>query len=208
MTPRATLTGTIDDASGQSLAAESLVRGAVLALPTDTLYGLSAAISHDGAVRRIASIKQAPDDRRFIMLASDIDMAERYVASFGCSSREQLAEKWPAPLTVILPSGPQCPAWVGPTVAIRLPAWEPLRAVIERVGEPIVSTSVNRTGEEALDDAQAILREFGEEIDAVFERRESGGGVSTIVDLCGKSPRVVRAGAYAWDAKGGAKPSK
>ena len=93
-------------------------------------------------------------------------------------------------------------------MAIRLPAWEPLRAVIERVGEPIVSTSVNRTGQEALDDAPAILREFGEEIDAVFERRGSAGGISTIVDLCGKSPRVVRAGAYPWDTKGGVKPSK
>jgi len=208
MTARASLSGAIDDASGQSLAAESLVRGAVLALPTDTLYGLSAAISQEGAVRRIASIKQAPDDRRFIMLASDIDMVERYVASFGCLSRDQLAARWPAPLTVILPSGPECPAWVGPTVAIRVPAWEPLRAVIERVGEPVVSTSVNRTGQSPLDEAHAIAREFGEEIDAVFERSGSGGGASTIVDLCGKSPRVIRRGAYAWDAKGGVKPSK
>ena len=208
MTPRASLSGTMDDANGQSFAAESLVRGAVLALPTDTLYGFSAAISRDDAVRRIASIKHAPDDRRFIMLADTIAMVEDYVASFGCSSREEMEARWPAPLTVILPSGPKCPAWVGPTVAIRVPAWNPLRAVIARVGEPVVSTSVNRTGGSPLNDAQTILREFGEEIDAVFERSGSGGEASTIVDLCGKSPRVIRAGAYAWDGKGGTKPSK
>lgn len=206
MTPRASLAGTMDDANGQSFAAESLVRGAVLALPTDTLYGFSAAISRGDAVRRIASIKHTPDDRRFIMLADSIAMVEDYVASFGCSSREEMQARWPAPLTVILPSGPTCPAWVGPTVAIRIPAWEPLRAVIARVGEPVVSTSVNRTGSSPLDDAQAILREFADEIDAVFERSGNGGEPSTIVDLCGKSARVVRAGAYAWEGKG--KPSK
>ncbi len=208
MSPRASLTGFIDDARGQSLAAEALLRGAVVALPTDTLYGLSATLSHDGAVRRIAAIKRAPDDRRFIVLASSIEMVADYVASFGGSSRQELSTRGPAPLTVILPAGPRCPAWVGPTVAMRVPAWEPLRVVVERVGEPIVSTSVNRTGESPLDDAQTILRELGDDIDAVFERVGGGGEASTIVDVCGKSPRVVRVGAYAWDSAAGAKPSK
>ena len=77
-----------------------------------------------------------------------------------------------------------------------------------RVGEPVVSTSANRTGEPPLDDAHAILREFGEDIDAVFERIGAGGAASTIVDFCGVTPRVVRAGSYAWDATGAGKPSK
>ncbi len=206
MTPRAALAGAVDDPRVQVLAAEALVRGAVVALPTDTLFGFSAALSHDAAVRRIAAIKRAPEDRRFIVLASSIDMVARYVSSFGCSTRDALASRWPAAFTAILPAGPSCPAWVGPTVALRVPAWEPLRAVIARVGEPIVSTSVNRTGAPALDDAHDILREFGDDIDAVFERAGAGGGASTIVDLCGNAPRVVRAGAYAWDGAG--KPSK
>src|SRR5262245_54400414 len=208
MTPRASLTGSIDDPRQQALAADALVRGQVLVLPTDTLFGFSAAISHDAAIRRIASIKRAQEDRRFIVLADTVDMVESYVASFGCSSREEMEARWPAALTVILPSGPKCPAWVGPTVAIRVPAYVPLRAVISRVGEPVVSTSVNRTGQAPLDDAPAILREFDEEIDAVFERGSGGGEASTIVDLCGKSARVVRAGGYAWDGKAGSKPSK
>ncbi|MCI0452969.1 MAG: threonylcarbamoyl-AMP synthase [Candidatus Latescibacteria bacterium] len=208
MTPRASLAGFIDDPQVLSLAAEALVRGAVVVLPTDTLYGLSAALSQEAAVRRIAAIKRAPEERRFIVLASSIDMVERYVASFGCASRETLATRWPAPFAAILPSGRACPAWVGPTVAMRVPAFEPMHALIERVGEPIVSTSVNRTGQAPLDDAHAILREFGDQVDAVFERRGGGGDASTIVDLCGKAPRVVRAGSYAWEATGGAKPSK
>jgi len=208
MTPRASLQGGVDDPRGQALAAEALLHGAVLALPTDTLYGFSAALSQDAAVRRIASIKRAPEDRRFIMLASSVDMVADYVASFGCATRNELARRWPAPFTAILPSGPRFPAWVGPTVAVRVPAWDPLRALIARVGEPIVSTSANRTGAPPLDDAHAILREFGDEIDAVFERAGDGGPASTLVDFCGSAPRVIRAGSYAWEATGGAKPSK
>ena len=208
MNPRASLAGVLDDPRTQALASDALVRGAVIVLPTDTLYGLSAALSWEDAVRRIAAIKQAPNDRRFIILASSIDMVEEFVGSFGCATRASLAASWPASFTAVLPSGAKCPAWVGPTVAIRVPAHAPLRAVIEKVGEPIVSTSVNRSGMPPLDDAQAILREFGEEVDAVFERTGPGGEPSTIVDLCGKSPRMVRGGSYTWDAAGGAKPSK
>jgi L-threonylcarbamoyladenylate synthase len=205
MSPRASLAGVLDDPRAQALASDALVRGAVVVLPTDTLYGLSAALSWEA--RAPDRDHRAPNDRRFI-LASSIDMVEKFVGSFGCATRASLAELWPASFTAILPSGSKCPAWLGPTVAIRIPASGPLRAVIERVGEPIVSTSVNRTGMPPLDDAQAILREFGREVDAVFERNGPGGGPSTIVDLCGKTPRVVRGGSYTWDTAGGAKPSK
>lgn len=208
MNARASLAGDIDDPRAQAFASDALVRGAVVVLPTDTLYGFSAALSWEAAVRRIATIKQAPNDRRFIILASSIDMVGKYVGSFGCATKAGLAAMWPASFTAILPSGAKCPAWVGPTVAIRVPDSAPLRAVIEKVGEPIVSTSVNRAGQAPVDDAHAILREFGEEVDAVFERTGPGGDVSTIVDLCGKTARVVRGGSYTWDAAGGAKPSK
>jgi len=206
MNPRASLAGFIDDPSGQTFAAEALIRGAVVALPTDTLYGFSAALSQEAAVRRIASLKHAPNDRRFIVLASSIEMVAKYVASFGCTTKETLGERWPARITAILPAGPACPAWVGPTVAIRVPDWDALRALIGRVGEPVVSTSINRAGESPFDDANAIVREFGEDIDAVFERDGLDGEASTIIDCCGKAPRVVRAGSYAWDGAG--KPSK
>jgi L-threonylcarbamoyladenylate synthase len=206
MSVRASLEGAIDDARTRRRAGDALAHGAVIVIATDTLYGLSAALSHEPAVRRIASIKRAASDRRFIILVSSIDMATKYVASFGCSTRDDLAARWPAPFTAILPAGAACPAWVGPTVAIRVPAWEPLRELIAVVGEPIVSTSVNRIGEIPLDEAREILREFGEEIDAVFERNGPGGPASTIVDLCGKTPRVVRAGSYEWEGDG--KPAK
>jgi L-threonylcarbamoyladenylate synthase len=130
------------------------------------------------------------------------------VRSYGCGSREVLARAWPAPLSVIVPSGAACPAWVGPTVAIRVPALAPLCALIARIGEPIVSTSVNRSGSEPLGDAHEIRAEMGDEVDLIVTGLIDGHTASTIVDLSGKTPRVVRRGSYAWAAAGEGKPSK
>jgi len=202
------IVGAIDDPRSADQAYEVLMRGGVAVLPTDTLYGLSARLSAEDGVRRISAIKRAPNDRRYIVLASSIDMVDGIVRSYGCGAREVLADAWPAPLSVIVPSGPSCPAWVGPTVAVRVPALAPLRALIERIGEPIVSTSVNRSGSEPLADAHEIRREMGDEVDVIVGGLSDGHLASTIVDLSGKSPRVVRRGSYAWAEAGGGKPSK
>lgn len=204
----ATIVGVIDDSRNADVAYHVLARGGVAVLPTDTLYGLSARILSEEGVHRISAIKGAPNDRRYILLASSIAMADGFVRSYGCVERAILAAAWPAPLSVIVPAGPACPAWVGPTVAIRVPALAPLRALIERLGEPIVSTSVNRTGSAALDDPHDIRHEIGKEVDLIVTGAGVNHAASTIVDLSGKTPRVVRRGSYDWAAAGDAKPSK
>ena len=208
MTHDASIAGAIEDARTLELASEWLSKGGVVVLPTDTLYGFSAKLSAEDAIRRISAIKRAPNDRRYILLASSIDTVDRFVQSYGCATREMLASRWPSPLSVIVPCGPALPAWVGPTVAVRVPAMEPLRALIEKVGEPIVSTSVNRAGEEPLSDAHDIRAEFSAEVDLIVTGDVPGFASSTLVDLCGKSPRVIREGAYAWAPAGAGKPSK
>jgi L-threonylcarbamoyladenylate synthase len=209
MSRDASIAGAIDDLRARELARETLARGGVVVLPTDTLFGFSARLSAEDAVRRISAAKRAPNDRRYILLASSLEMVGRFVRSFGCASRDLLSSMWPAPLSVILPAGPACPAWVGPTVAIRVPALDTLRELIEQLGEPIVSTSVNRAGEEPLDDAHAIRREFGAEVDLIVLGGTHDHAASTLVDLCGSLPRVVRRGRYAWPAGAGdGNPSK
>jgi L-threonylcarbamoyladenylate synthase len=208
MTHDASIAGHIEDPRTLSLAREVLLRGGVVVLPTDTLYGLSALLSAEPTIRRISAIKRAPNDRRYILLASSIEMADRYVQSYGCATREAMANRWPAPLSVIVPSGADCPPWVGPTVAVRVPALEPLRRLIEEVGEPIVSTSANRSGQEPLEDAHDIRREFSDEVDLIVTGEVPGMASSTLVDLCGKTPKVIREGAYAWAVAGAGKPSK
>ncbi len=208
MTHDASIAGAIGDSRTLDLARETLARGGVVVLPTDTLYGFSARLSAEDAVRRISAVKRAPNDRRYIVLAASIAMVDKCVQSYGCTTRESLAGRWPAPLSVILPSGPSLPAWVGPTVAVRIPDLEPLRRLIDALGEPIVSTSVNRTGQEPLHDVHDIRREFSSEVDLILSGEAPGAVSSTLVDLCGETPQVIRDGAYAWARAGAGKPSK
>jgi L-threonylcarbamoyladenylate synthase len=180
-----------------------LVAGGVVALPTDTLHGFSAALSYSNGLRRIAAMKGTPGRQQYILLASSIEMIDRYVSSYGCTTRERLEKIWPGPLTAVLPVGPECPNWYGDTVAFRVPDLPPLLEVIERLGQPITSTSVNRSGEPPIADPEEIRNQFGKSLDAIIAGPESRYKVcSTIVDFTGDSPRVVRQGDYRWEEEG------
>jgi len=188
-------------------ALELLRSEGVVVLPTDTLYGFHAALSSEAGAHRIRALKGGDPARRLVVLAANIEMVSRFVASFGCSSREELEGRWPSKLTVVVPTGGDCPPWVGDTVAVRVPDLLFLREIIDALGEPIVSTSVNRAGEPPQNDPVKISQQF--DVDLVVAGEMSGAGASTIVDLCGDEPRVLRAGDYAWVAgTGDSKPSK
>jgi len=191
----------ITDERTQRDALDALRAGGIVVLPTETLYGLSAAVSAVDAVRRIGALKGSGAGKPYILLAESIGTVDHYVASYGCADRSRLAGAWPAPLTAVLPAGPSCPQWIGDTVAIRVPALDALRALIERLGEPVVSTSVNRSGRPPLTDLGEIQREFGQELDMIVAGPIVRDGVaSTIVDLTGESPVVLRRGNYDWEA--------
>jgi L-threonylcarbamoyladenylate synthase len=177
-----------------------LVAGGVVALPTDTLHGFSAVLTYTDGLRRIAAMKGAPGRKNYILLASSLEMVERYVSSFGCTTRERLGGIWPGPLTAVLPAGPECPDWYGDTVAFRVPDLPPLLELLERLGQPVVSTSANRANEEPLSDPEEIRRQFGRSLDAVIAGPPTPYNVcSTIVDFTGDRPAVLRQGDYRWE---------
>ncbi len=177
-----------------------LKQGGVVVLPTDTLYGISAAAASRDGVERIRAIKRSEDERLFIVLASSIDMVEASTRSFGCASRELLSAVWPAPMTAIFPVGAARAGWMGDTVAVRVPDVPPLLDLIAALGEPIVSTSVNRGGEAPYASLSKITAEFGSEVDLIVagESPETTAVASTIVDFTGDEPVVIRKGDFAW----------
>ena len=196
-----------DHAASAQRALELLRSGGVVVLPTDTLPGFHAAVSRREAIERVSHIKGVSGPRRYLLLAASVDMVSEYVASWGCTSRETLAEIWPAPLTVIFPAGGRTPEWVGETVALRVPRMEPLCRFIAEVGEALVSTSCNRSGEPPMQDYRAIEDAF--EVDMVLTGAAPVGPASTLVDVCGESAVVLREGPYDWAAAtGDSKPSK
>jgi len=191
----------ITDERTQRDALDTLKDGGIVILPTDTLYGFSAALSAEDAVRRIGELKGSSDRKQYIVLAASVDMVARYAWTFGCVGRDRLARVWPAPLTAVLPAGERCPEWMGDSVAFRVPALEPLRRLIARLGEPVVSTSVNRRGSPPLADPIDIRREFSENVETIVAGPAAQKlSASTIVDLTGEQPVVLRIGGYDWDA--------
>jgi len=141
---------------GEALAV--LRRGGVLIYPTETVYGIGTALSAgDAGIERVRSAKNAPSGRPYLLLVADS------VSAFGLWSRvpataNQLAdEHWPGPLTLIGPAAPGLPgSLLGKaeidgemveTVSVRVPGDERLRSLLRELGEPLLSTSANRSGE-------------------------------------------------------------
>jgi len=192
----------------QDKVVDLLMRGGVAVIPTDTLYGFSASISCQSGVSRILTIKGNGEERKFLFLAGDLTMVETYIDSWGCAERQLLEDIWPAPLTAIFPSGRRCPDWVGDTIALRVPNFPQLTQIIQRLGEPIVSTSVNRTGEPPLDGVDVIEERYGEKVDLFLIGDRPGGSLSsTIVDFTGRFPVLIREGSYPWELEGEENPS-
>jgi len=190
----------LDDPIVAQVVADVLVSDGVVVLPTDTLFGFSAALSSRRSYDRIISIKQGDESRRFVYIASSLGMVSRYVGDWGCTSADTLRGIWPAGLTAILSSAPHVPEWVGATIAMRVPDVPDLIQIVDRVGQPILSTSVNRGGKPPHTTADSIEEEFGEEIDLIVVPTSPYAEMvaSTIVDFTGDKARVIRRGAYAW----------
>ncbi|UCF04596.1 MAG: L-threonylcarbamoyladenylate synthase [bacterium] len=178
--------------------ARLLKTGGIAVLPTDTLYGFHCVFSAAGSIERIRTLKGKRGKGGFILLASDITMVDRLVSRWPPGVREHLAAVWPATLTAILHASPQLPPILvrRDSVAVRVPAHDGLRSLVACVGQPLVSTSVNRTGEEPLRSIAGIRDSFPG-LDAYISRRGRGGSLpSTVISFTVKPPRTVRAGRY------------
>jgi len=165
---------------------DALAGGAVVLMPTDTIYGLHAVARNEDAVARIAELKGRDEGKKpFIVLASSVSQ----FPALGIAARPEIVQAldsiWPAPLTAILPRGEK-------TLAVRIPALDWLRALIERTG-PLVSTSANRSGEPAVDRPEALARDLQDALDIV-DGGVRKGEPSAILDLTGDEPRFIREG--------------
>jgi len=154
-------------------------------VPCDTIYGLVGVAPDTDA--RIRAIKGRGDGRPFLRLVAD---ASWVVALTGREAPPPLARHWPGPLTLVLPEA------AGGTVALRVPGAVWLRDLLASLGRPLLSTSVNRSGGEALWRVAEIVADFERDVDLVVDGGDLPAGVvSTIVDATSRPFRVLRPGA-------------
>lgn len=177
-------------------AAELLRRGDVVLLDTDTLPGLHALATVEGAGARIAEIKRHPPERPYLLLVPTVEAALRLGEPADPRDVERLRRMWPGELTALLaPLSSTPPEWTdaGRTVGVRVPAAQELRGFLEGLPGPLFSTSANLAGEDPARTLEEARGSFPD-LPVVQLGIEPRGGVSTIVDFSVNPPRLVRSG--------------
>lgn len=191
----------IDPAEVAAAAREAsrvVAAGGVLLLPTESFYGLGADPRQAEAVERICFLKGRGREHGLPVLCADWQQAETLVV-IPDQFRARLSCRWPAALTAVLPVKAAVAAAVDDTLAVRIPAHDVLRALLYLVG-PLTATSANRHGEPPGVTVDESLQTLVEEPDLVLDGgRTAGGQPSTLVDLTGDSPRILRSGPCLWE---------
>jgi L-threonylcarbamoyladenylate synthase len=192
-----------DDAAGRETAVEVLRSGGVVALPTDTVYGIAVALDTPRGIERLFEVKRRPPERGIMLLLDDAVQAARIgVLTPGAGALAD--EGWPGGLTVVVPqrSDVRLPAALTggqPTIGLRVPDHAAPRALAREVG-PLPTTSANVSGLPEARDAGEIMRQLGDAIDLVLDGGPAHGGpASTVVDGTGERPRILRVGALSLD---------
>lgn len=180
-----------------------LKRGGIVAFPTDTIYGLGASALIEAAVRRVYHVKKRSLKMAFPLLLADVSQISE-VAVEVPPIVWLLADKFlPGALTMVLRKSESISDIVtagGQTVAIRVPAHPVPVALSQGLGAPVLGTSANVSGQPSTMTADEVKAQFGGQLDLVIDGgRSPGGRESTIVDVSGEPPTVLRLGAIGLD---------
>jgi len=185
-------------------ALEVLRRGGILAFPTDTLYGLTCDPRNAGALSALYRLKRRSESLRIPFIACDPAQAGQLVSLEGAMAQLLAKNFWPGPLTLVLPlTGRDRLAdreW-GDSLAIRVPAAPWARALAKAAGVPLPATSANLSGGSPVSDPGRLPEEVAQDIDLLLDAgRLPASLASTILDLTGPAPKLLRDGAVSVDA--------
>jgi L-threonylcarbamoyladenylate synthase len=192
------------DDAGIARAAEILLAGGVVALPTETVYGLAGRADSEAAIASIYRIKGRPDFNPLIVHVASLKQAER-LAVFDDRARLLADRFWPGPLTLVLPlreDAPVAPAVTAglQTIAIRMPAHPTMQAVLAKAGAPLAAPSANRSGGVSPTSAAHVAASLGDGVPVLDGGPCRRGLESTIVALRERGWQVLRPGPIAASA--------
>lgn len=180
-------------------AIEVIRSGGLVAIPTDTLYGLAADPFNPKAVDRVFAAKGRVDAQAVALVASDAAQVLARLGPLTPMARRLADHFWPGPLTILMIASnvlaPRVSAGTG-LVGVRVPDHRVTRELCRLASLPLVATSANLSGEPPSHDPDDVAAAFGDSIDVLVDSGPTPGGPpSTIVDATGASPRLIRAGA-------------
>ena len=200
---RLVVDSTAPDPAVLARAAGAIRAGGIVAVPTDTLYGLAADPFSAEAVGRLFSIKDRALDRALPLIAADVAQIVAQLGELSPLARLLAERFWPGPLTLLVPAPDTMVRDVsGGTgrVGVRVPAHAVARGLCRASGGVLTATSANISGRPATGDPEEVVASLGPHVDIVLDAGKTGGGLpSTIVDVSALEPRLVRGGVIPWE---------
>jgi L-threonylcarbamoyladenylate synthase len=188
----------VDDPKAPEMATHAVGGGGIVAFPTDTVYGIGVDLWQPEAIARLYALKGRATEKALPILMADADEWRRVAVSLPEGARQLMEAFWPGALTVVLPRRPEVPEAVGPltnTIAVRVPSHPGLRRVLERTG-PLATSSANRSGAPAAVDAAGVREQLGPGLALLLDGGHlATSAPSTVIDLTGVEPAIVRHGA-------------
>ena len=185
-------------------ALDALERGALVVIPTDTVYGLAARLDRPEALERLYTAKGREAGKAIPVLIADADRLSTLTTDLPDGAEEFAARFWPGPLTIVLPRAATIPDLVtagGATVGVRMPAHPIALEIIAGCGGALAVTSANRSGEPSLREANAVADALGEAVEIIVDSGPTPGGVaSTVIALTDAGPIILREGPIAESA--------
>jgi len=186
----------VTDPLALSRALEILRSGGLVAFPTDTVYGLGALAFNQQAIESIYRAKDRPIEKAIPILLGDVTDLDQVADSVPALARRLAARFWPGPLTVVVPKRVDLPPAVSATstVGVRIPDHEAARALLRLAG-PLAVTSANLSGRQSPRTTGEVILQLGGRIPLILDGGETPGGISsTVVDVTGPEPVILRAG--------------
>ena len=184
-------------------AAELLKKSEVVAIPTETVYGLAANAYDEAAVRKIFAAKGRPCDNPLIVHISDLDMIKDIASKVPKLAMKCAERFWPGPLTMIMPKSDRIPLVTSgglDTVGIRFPSDECAHRIIEKCGFPLAAPSANLSGSPSPTNAKRVFEDMNGRIAAIVDGGESEVGVeSTVIAFENEGIRILRPGKISYE---------
>ena len=179
-------------------AAEIIKNGGLVAIPTETVYGLAASAFNESAIENIFKAKGRPNDNPLIVHIADIEELYNIVKEVPIAAKQCMDAFWPGPFTAVLPKKdiiPLCVSGGLDTVAVRMPNNAVTKAIIKKAGVPLAAPSANRSGSPSPSSAEHVIDDLEGRIDAIVISEKCEVGVeSTVVTFATNPPRLLRPG--------------
>jgi len=178
-------------------AADQIRKGGVVVVPTDTVYGLACCISDSDAIRRIYDLKRMDPKKPLSILVGDMQSVGRYARGVTTPAYRVMKRVLPGPYTFIFQASAEVPKIMlrkRRTIGIRMPDDPIVQALLAELHEPLLSTSIRNTDDDFMNDPNEIETRYGSRVDLVVDAGRRLPVPSTVVDLSGDDPILLREG--------------